>query len=210
MTQAEKIRVMLVDDHPMLRLGVSAIVNAQTDMRVVAQAETGQQAVEMFDRQSPDVTLMDLRLPGMSGVEAIRAVRAKHQRARFVVLTTYDGDEDIYRAIDAGARGYLLKGVSHDVLIDALRRVHSGERYIPQPIAHMLAERPAHCELSPRENDVLALIVRGKSNREIASELNISEATVKCHVTAILGRLGVSDRTQAAVAAIQRGIVHLW
>ena len=210
MTQAAKIRVMLVDDHPMLRMGVSAIVNAQPDMTVAAQAENGQQAVEMFDLHTPDVTLMDLRLPGMSGVEAIKTIRERHSQARFVVLTTYYGDEDIHRAIEAGARGYLLKGVSHEVLIDALRRVHAGQRYIPPPVAHSLAERRPDCELSPRESRVLALIVGGKSNREIATELDISEATVKCHVTAILGRLGVSDRTQAAVAAIQRGIVHLW
>lgn len=210
MTQAAKIRVMLVDDHPMLRMGVSAIVNAQPDMSVVAQAENGQQAVELFRLHTPDVTLMDLRLPGMSGVEAIKTIRERHGQARFVVLTTYDGDEDIHRAIEAGARGYLLKGVSHEVLIDALRRVHAGQRYIPPPVAHMLAERRPDCELSPRESRVLTLIVGGRSNREIATELDISEATVKCHVTAILGRLGVSDRTQAAVAAIQRGIVHLW
>jgi DNA-binding NarL/FixJ family response regulator len=210
MMRTEKIRVMVVDDHPMVRLGVSAIVNAQEDMTVVAQAETGQDAVELFAHHVPDLTLMDLRLPGMSGVQAIRAIRARNPVARFVVLTTYDGDEDIHQAIAAGARGYLLKGMSHDVLIDAIRRVHAGERYIPPRIAHTLAERRPNCDLSPREQSVLAMIVQGKSNREIATELGISEATVKCHVTAILGRLGVEDRTQAAVAAIQRGIVHLW
>jgi DNA-binding NarL/FixJ family response regulator len=208
--KADSIHVMLVDDHPMVRLGVSAIINAQSDMCVVAQAETGQQAVELFQQHTPDVTLMDLRLPGMSGVEAIRAIRARHALARFIVLTTYDGDEDIHQAMEAGARGYLLKGMSHDVLIEALRRVHAGERVLPPRVAHSLAERRPDSELSPRELAVLKLIVNGKSNREIATELEISEATVKCHVTAILGRLGVADRTQAAVAAIQRGIVHLW
>ncbi|MGD0201427.1 MAG: response regulator transcription factor [Bryobacteraceae bacterium] len=209
MSKPEKIRVLVVDDHPIVRLGVAAIINAQQDMEVVAQTGTGQEAIELFGRHKPDVTLMDLRLPGMSGVEAIRSIREAHPRARFVVLTTYEGDEDIHQALAAGAQGYLVKGMSHEALVDALRRVHAGTRFLPPPVARSLAARTPNSELSVREREVLSLIAQGRNNKEIAATLGITEGTVKCHVTMILSRLGVSDRTQAVVAAVHRGIVHI-
>jgi two-component system, NarL family, response regulator len=205
----EKLRVLIVDDHPMMRLGIAAIINDQTDMAVAAQAGTGEEAVAEYRRSKPDVVLMDLRLPGMSGVEAIRAIHREQPRARFVVLTTYEGDEDIHQALEAGAQGYLIKGMSPEALVDAVRRVHAGSRFLAPPVARALAARNPNSDLSTREREVLALIVGGKSNREIAAELGITEGTVKCHVTALLERLGVSDRTQAVVAALQRGIVHI-
>ena len=206
---AEKLRVLIVDDHPMMRLGIAAIVNDQTDMTVTAQAGTGEEAVAEYRRSKPDVVLMDLRLPGMSGVDAIRSIRREHARARFVVLTTYEGDEDVHQALEAGAHGYLIKGMSPESLVDAVRRVHAGSRFLAPPVARALAARNPNSDLSAREREVLALIVGGKSNREIAAELGITEGTVKCHVTTLLDRLGVSDRTQAVVAALQRGIVHI-
>ncbi len=205
----ERISVLIVDDHPMMRLGVAAIVNDQPDMAVVAQAGTGEQAVELHRVHRPHVTLMDLRLPGMSGVEAIRAIRRESPRSRFVVLTTYEGDEDVHQALEAGAQGYLIKGMSPETLLDALRRVHAGNRFLPPPVARRLESRAPYSELSAREREVLALIAKGRNNKEIAADLGITEGTVKCHVTMILNRLGVSDRTQAVVAALQRGIVHL-
>jgi DNA-binding NarL/FixJ family response regulator len=205
----ERISVLIVDDHPMMRLGVAAIVNDQPDMAVVAQAGTGEQAVELHRVHRPHVTLMDLRLPGMSGVEAIRAIRRESPRSRFVVLTTYEGDEDVHQALEAGAQGYLIKGMSPEALLDALRRVHAGNRFLPPPVARRLEARAPYSELSAREREVLALIAKGRNNKEIAADLGITEGTVKCHVTMILNRLGVSDRTQAVVAALQRGIVHL-
>jgi len=208
-TKSESIRVLIVDDHPVVRFGLTAIIQSQSDMVVVAQAENGKKAVELYRREKPDVGLIDLRLPEMSGVDAIRAIVSEHDKARLIVLTTYEGDEDIYRALEAGAKGYLIKGMSHEILIEAIRRVHSGLRFVPESVAKHLKERLPLSDLSPRENDVLALIVKGNSNKEIAAELGITEGTVKCHVNAILARLGVSDRTQAAVAALQRGIVHL-
>ena len=205
----ERIAVLIVDDHPMMRLGVAAIVNDQPDMAVVAQVGTGEEAVDLHRRYKPHVTLMDLRLPGMSGVEAIRAIRKENSRARFVVLTTYEGDEDVHQALEAGAQGYLIKGMSPEALVDAVRRVHAGNRVLPPPVARRLEARAPYSELSPREHEVLALIAQGRNNKEIASALGITEGTVKCHVTMILNRLGVSDRTQAVVVALQRGIVHI-
>ena len=206
---AEKLRVLIVDDHPMMRLGIAAIVNDQTDMTVTAQAGTGEEAVAEYRRSKPDVVLMDLRLPGMSGVDAIRAIRREHPRARLVVLTTYEGDEDVHQALEAGAHGYLIKGMSPESLVDAVRRVHAGSRFLAPPVARALAARNPNSDLSAREREVLALIVGGKSNREIAAALGITDGTVKCHVTTLLDRLGVSDRTQAVVAALHRGIVHI-
>ncbi|HEX4946977.1 MAG TPA: response regulator transcription factor, partial [Blastocatellia bacterium] len=202
-------RVILVDDHPVVRFGLAAIIGLQSDMAVVGEAGSGEDAVTLCARQAADVLLMDLRLPGMSGVEAIRVLRKRDPKLRFIVLTTYDGDEDIHRALEAGAQAYLLKGMSHNELANAIRKVHAGLRYIPASVSKSLAERPPHSELSAREMEVLQLIVRGHSNREIGEALGISEATVKWHINIILSRLNVSDRTQATVAALQRGIVHL-
>jgi len=200
---------MVVDDHPLMRVGVTSIINARSDMVTVAQAETGEEAITLFRRHKPDITLMDLRLPGMSGVQAILEIRSGHPKARFVVLTTYEGDEDIHRALEAGAQGYLIKGMPYQTLIEALQRVYTGGRFLPPPIVRALASRSPDSDLSAREQEVLRLLVNGKSNKDIALLLGITEATVKCHVSMILARLNVSDRTQAVITALQRGLVHL-
>lgn len=205
----EKIKVMVVDDHPLMRVGVASIVNASSDMSVVAQTGTGEEAVTLFQKHKPDVTLMDLRLPGMSGVDAIRAIRKTDSGARFVVLTTYEGDADIHQALEAGAQGYLIKGMPYQTLVDALHRVHRGGRFLPPPVARALASRMPDSDLSAREREVLSLLAGGKSNKDIASLLGITEATVKCHVSAILLRLNVNDRTEAVVTALHRGLIHL-
>jgi DNA-binding NarL/FixJ family response regulator len=209
MIDSAKIRVLICDDHPILRVGVAAIVQAQLDMDVCGHAGSAAQAIQMHREQAPDLTLMDLRLPDRSGVEAIRAIRRESPQARFIVLTTYEGDEDIHQALEAGAMGYLIKGMPHETLAAAIRKVHSGRRVLPSPVARALASRLPRGELSSREREVLALLVRGKSNREIADELSIKEATVKCHITMILTRLNVTDRTQAVITALQRGLAHL-
>jgi len=206
---AAVIRVLIVDDHPIMRVGIAAIVNAQADMKVVGQAGNVAEALRMYEAQQPDLTLMDLRLPDRSGVEAIRMIRARSPRARVIVLTTYEGDEDIHQALEAGARGYLIKGMPHDALVKALYRVHAGQRFIPQPVSEALSSRLPGSHLSQREQQVLQLMFAGKSNREIAEELDIKEATVKSHVSVILMRLNVNDRTQAVVESLKRGLVHL-
>lgn len=209
MKQPEIIRVMVVDDHPVVRFGLAAIASTQPDMTVVAQAGTGREAVELFGLHQPDITLMDLRLPEMSGVEAIETIRKEHPNGAFIVLTTFQGDEDIHRALAAGAQSYLLKGMPHEELIDAIRRVHAGQRYLPKSVLEKLENRPPNSNLSAREMQILKLVVKGFSNRQIAEALGITEGTVKWHLNIILGRLNVHDRTQAAVAALHRGIVQL-
>ena len=204
-----KTRVMIADDHPVVVLGLAAIINAQPDMTVVGEASNGRQALELFEKHLPDVTLIDLRMPELGGVEAIKQIRVKHPHAVFIVLTTYQGDEDIHKALKAGAQGYLLKGMAHDDLLDAIRRVRAGVQYLPASVKETLANRTPGSDLSPRELQILELIVKGLSNKQIADKLGITEGTVKWHVNAILGRLNVSDRTQAAVAALNRGIVQL-
>ncbi len=203
------IRVLVVDDHPIVRFGLAAFLNAQQDIEVIAQAGSGEEAIESFRKHRPDVVLMDLRLPGMSGVEAIRVIRNESPQSRFVVMTTYEGDEDIHQALDAGAQAYLIKCMPPDALVDAVRKVSAGLRVVPPAVAKNLAVRTPNSELTGRERDVLSLIVKGKTNKEIGQELHITEGTVKCHVNVILGRLGVNDRTEAAVVALKRGIVHL-
>jgi DNA-binding NarL/FixJ family response regulator len=209
MDSGAKIRVLVVDDHPIMRVGIAAIINAHADMVTVAQAGSGEDAIQQFEQNRPDITLMDLRLPGMSGVDAIRTIRSRHPHACFVVLTTYEGDEDIYQALEAGASAYIIKGMPHEALVDALRRVHSGRKFLPSPVARALELRTPNSELSPREREVLRLMARGESNKVIAAHLGITEATVKCHVSVILMQLQVEDRTQAVLAALQRGLVHL-
>lgn len=209
MTTTQKTSVLVVDDHPILRLGVAAIINAQRDMKVCAHAGTGEEAVDMFKKHRPDITLMDLRLPGMSGLEALRVIRRLDPHAKSIVLTTYEGDEDIHQALAAGALGYIIKGMSHETLVDALRKVKSGMRFLPSPIVRRLEDRTPNSDLSPREREVLSLMAQGKTNKEIASDLGITEATVKCHVSVILLRLDVTDRTQAVITALQRGLEHL-
>ena len=203
------IRILVVEDHHVVRQGLVALIKTVEDMRVVDEACDGKQAVELFRQHQPDVTIMDLRLPNMTGVEAITEIRRGFPNARIIVLTTYDGDEDIYRALQAGARGYLLKDMSGDELMDAIRTVHAGRSRIPPAVAQRLAERLGGPDLTTRELEVLKLIVSGKSNKEIGRDLFISEATVKTHINSLLSKLGVSDRTQAATTALQRGIVHL-
>ncbi len=203
------IRILVVEDHHVVRQGLVALLSVVDDLEVVAQAADGAEALEKFATHQPDVTLVDLRLPRLSGVEVIQRVRAGHPNARFIVLTTYDGDEDIFRALQAGARAYLLKGMTADTLVSTIRSVHAGKSHIPPVIAQRLAERMSTEQLTPREQDVLEQIVRGKSNKEIGTALDISEATVKTHINNLLGKLGVEDRTQAVTAAVQRGLVQL-
>ena len=203
------VRLLVVDDHHIVRQGLIALLATVPEMQVVAEASDGKQALELYRRHQPDVTLMDLRMTSMNGVETTRAIRAEFPHARIIVLTTFDGDEDIYRALQAGARGYLLKGMDTEELLAAIRAVHSGKSRIPAPVAERLAERMNAHTLTERETDVLRLIVGGNSNKEIAAALFISEATVKTHINSLLGKLGVTDRTQAATTALQRGIVHL-
>jgi two-component system NarL family response regulator len=209
MSKEDPIRVLIADDHYVVRVGLGTLINSEPDMSVVAEAVNGRQAVETFRASRPDVALMDLRMPEMNGVEAILAIREEFPEGRIIVLTTYDGDEDIYRALQAGARGYILKDMVGDELIEAIRAVHAGQRRLPPAVAARLAERMPRSELTPRELEVLRLIVRGKSNKEIAAALFVTEGTIKIHVNNLLGKLGVSDRTQAVTAALQRGIVHL-
>jgi two-component system NarL family response regulator len=205
----ESIRVLIVEDHNVVRQGLAALLNVVDGLEVVGEAADGAEAVAQYRKHQPDVTLIDLRLPRMSGVDVIQRVRMEKPQARFIVLTTYDGDEDIYRALKAGAKAYLLKGMTSEDLISTIRAVHDGKSHIPPAIAERLAERMGAEDLTPREFDVLEQIVNGKSNKEIATELTVSEATVKTHINSLLGKLGVTDRTQAATAAIQRGIVPL-
>jgi DNA-binding NarL/FixJ family response regulator len=203
------IRILVAEDHLVARVGVSTIVNMQPDMTVVAEAGNGQQAVELYRKHMPDVALLDMRMPIMSGVEAATAIRAQFPNARMIALTTYGGDEDIRRALAAGVQAYLTKDVLHDELLKAIRAVHAGQTYLPTGVAAALAAQMPRPDLSAREVQVLELIVRGLANKQIAYSLNIAEHTVKNHVKNILSKLGVQDRTQAATAAIQRGIVHL-
>jgi len=205
----ELIQIMVVDDHHIVRQGLVALIGTLPDMKVVAQASDGSEAVDLYRVHRPDITLMDLRMPKQNGVEAITHIREEFPSARIIVLTTFDGDEDIYRALQAGAKGYLLKGMNADELTDAIRTVHGGKSRIPAIVAERLAERMGGPSLTGRELDVLKRIVGGRSNKEIASDLFISEATVKTHINSILSKLGVNDRTQAATTALQRGIVHL-
>jgi two-component system NarL family response regulator len=203
------IKIMVIDDQAVVRQGFVALINTVPDMSVIAEGTNGRQAIELYRLHQPDVTLMDLRMPELGGVEAIAAIRKEFPEARLIVLTTFDGDEDIYRSLQAGAQGYLLKDMFFEELEDAIRKVHSGSRRIPTQVAERLAERMGSSELTGREIEVLEQIVAGHSNKAIANRLNISEATVKSHINSILSKLGVSDRTQAATTALQRGLVHL-
>ena len=204
---AEKIRIMLVEDHQVVRQGLVALLSSMDDLEVVGSVGDGLEAVEAFGTLQPGVTLMDLQLPKLGGVETIRRIRGEFPQARFIVLTTFDGDEDIYRALQAGARAYLLKGMPLDELLTTIHAVHSGKLHIPSSVAEKLAERLSGQELTARELSVLERIVAGRANKEISADLFISEATVKTHINSLLGKLGVADRTHAATVAIQRGLV---
>ena len=206
---SESIRLLIVEDHNVVRQGLVALLNVAEGLKVVGEAADGVEAITQIRKHEPDITLIDLRLPRMSGVDVIERIRMETPQARFIVLTTYDGDEDIYRALKAGARAYLLKGMTSEELIATIRAVHAGKSHIPPVIAQRLAERMDTEDLTPREFDVLEQIVQGKSNKEIAGELEVSEATVKTHINSLLSKLDVTDRTQAATAAIRRGLVPL-
>jgi DNA-binding NarL/FixJ family response regulator len=203
------IRILITEDHLIARVGLKTIIGMQPDMRVVAEAANGAQAAELYRKHKPDITLMDVRMPVMSGVDAVIAIRAEFPEARIIALSTYGGDEDIRRALAAGVRSYLTKDVLHDELIRAIRAVHSGATYLPPAVAAALEASIFPADLSAREIEVLELIVKGHGNKQIAFELGIAEHTVKNHVKNILSKLGADDRTQAATAAIQRGIIHL-
>ena len=208
MFSPEDIRVMIADDHPVVCKGLAAIIQAEPGMRIVGEASDGQQAVDMYRSLQPNVALIDLRMPVLSGLDAIRAIHREFPKARIITLTTYKGDEDVYRALKAGAQGYLLKGMPNRELLDAIRNVHRGRRHLPRPVLDTLATRTPESELSGRELEVLELIVKGMSNKRIADKLGITESTVKWHVNLILSRLNVGDRTAAAVAALRRGIIE--
>ncbi|HKD59507.1 MAG TPA: response regulator transcription factor [Terracidiphilus sp.] len=203
------IRILIVDDHPIMRLGISALIASSNEMVCVGEAGTGEEALEKHTTCAPDITLMDLRLPGMTGVETIRSIRQRSPESRFIVLTTYEGDEDIHQAMEAGASGYLVKGLPLEMLVNAVRKVYAGGRYLPPPMSQALSERTPDTSLSARERQVLELVARGKSNKEIAAQLGITPGTVKCHISVILTRLDASDRTQAVMTALHRGLVHL-
>jgi DNA-binding NarL/FixJ family response regulator len=205
----QRIRVLSVDDHPLLREGIAAVVNSAADMVVVAQAATGHEAVRVFRDQLPDVTLMDLRLPDMSGIDALITIRETAPDARILMLTTFEGDVEVQRALAAGARGYLLKSTPPEDLLQAVRLVHAGRKRIPPDVAANLAEHFSDEALTEREVDVLRHIGTGNRNRDIAVRLSISEDTVKVHVKHIMEKLGASDRTQAVTIAVRRGIIQL-
>jgi DNA-binding NarL/FixJ family response regulator len=203
------IRVLTVDDHPLLREGIAALVNAESDMKLVAEATNGQDAIEKFRLHRPDVTLMDLQMPALNGIEAIIGIRSEFPNARIIVLTTYAGDVQVLRALKAGARGYILKGHVRRELLDTIRAVHAGQKRIPPEVAAELAEHATEDDLSSREIEVLRLIAAGNANKEIAGRLGIAEETVKSHITNILAKLGANDRTHAVTTALKRGIIEL-
>jgi DNA-binding NarL/FixJ family response regulator len=202
------IRLLLVDDHYVVRMGLRGVFEDEPDLAVVAEAEDAAQALARFREHRPDVTLMDVRLPGSNGIDATKAIRAEFPTARIVMLTTYDGDEDIHRALAAGALGYLLKSAPGPELLAAIRAAHAGRAFLPEPVRRRLAERGEHAALTTRELEVLQLITKGLNNREIGEVLGISTNTTKAHLKHILAKLGVADRTEAATSALQRGILH--
>lgn len=202
-----RIRVLIADDHPVVAVGLAAVIDAQTDMVVVGRASTARDAIELHARLAPDVTLMDLRMPEVSGFEAIADIRAQTPDARIVVLTTYDRDEDIHRALQAGASSYVLKAAPPDALLSAIRRAHAGERWLPPEVEARLKDRDAFEELTPRERDVLQALERGLTNRDVASLLGMSENTVKYHLRSLFAKLGVADRTEAVSLAMRRGLL---
>jgi DNA-binding NarL/FixJ family response regulator len=208
-TDASHIRVLSVDDHPLLREGIAAIIGNQADMLLVAQASSGGEALQLFRQHRPDITLMDLRLPDISGIDAMIAIRAEFAEARIIMLTTFEGDVEIQRALEAGARAYLLKSMPPSELVEVIRQVHAGKKRVPAEVASHLAEHLSDEALTTREVNVLSHIAGGNRNRDIAERLFISEETVKVHVKHIMEKLGASDRTQAVAIAIRRGIIQL-
>src|SRR5271166_4826477 len=208
-TSPSLIRILTVDDHALLREGIAALVKAEPDMELVAEATDGEEAIKQFRRHRPDITLMDIQMPNMNGTEAIGRIRNEFPNAKIIVLSTYSGDVQVLRAIKAGARGYIVKGHVHRELLEAIRSVHAGHKRIPPEIAAELAEHAAEDELTSREVDVLRLVAAGSGNKQIADKLCIAETTVKSHVTNILSKLGANDRTHAVTIGLQRGIIEL-
>ena len=209
MTKPTPIRVLVADDHLILRFGLSTMINRQDDMQIVAEAANGQQVVELYAQHRPDVTLMDLRMPGLNGVEAITAIRKSSPEARIIVLTIHKGDEAVYQALRAGARGYLIKDVPVEEILAAIRAVHAGQQCIPAEIAARMVDRMRKADLTPREIAVIKLVARGFSNPQIATKLAVSEATARSRVASILAKLGVKDRTHAVTLALEREIIDL-
>lgn len=209
MSERARIKVFSVDDHPLLREGIAAIINSQPDMLMVAQAANAQDAVQQFRKHRPDITLMDLRLPDQNGIETMMAIRAEFHDARVIMLTTFEGDVDIKRALEAGARGYVLKSMPPKELVEVIRQVHAGKKRIPPQLAAQLAEHMSDEALTGREVEVLSQIAGGNRNRDIAERLFITEETVKVHIKHIMEKLGASDRTQAVAIGVRRGIIQL-
>ena len=209
MSEQPSIQILSVDDHPLLREGIGAIINSQPDMTMLAEACSGREAIQKYRQHRPDVTLMDLRLPDMSGIDAMIAIRTEFPEARIIMLTTFEGDIDIQRALAAGARGYMLKSMPPKDLVDVIRQVHAGKKRVPAEVAAHLAEHLSDEALTPREIDVLRHVAGGNRNRDIAELLMISEETVKVHLKHIMEKLAASDRTQAVAIALRRGIIQL-
>src|SRR5215213_10725258 len=209
MREEKTIRVFSVDDHPLMHEGIAALINNQTDMTLVAEASDGKSALSAFREQQPDVTLMDLRLPDISGIEAMTSILKEFPKARVIILTMFEGDVEIQRALKAGARGYMLKTMPPKDLVKVVRRIHAGKKHIPPEVAANLAEHFSNDDLTPRETEVLAQIAEGNRNRDIAERLFISEETVKVHIKHVMEKLGASDRTQAVAIALRRGIIQL-
>jgi len=205
----DQISIMLVDDHPAFRKGMAALIESQPDLKVIAEAGSGEEALELYRLKQPQVVLMDLRLPGMGGVEATMTICQEFEDPRIIILTTFDADEDIYRAIQAGARSYILKDTPERELWTMIRAIHDGEDVLPEKVATLLRDRQERTDLSSREMDVLTLLVKGRSNKEMSTALHVTEDTVKAHLKTLFVKLGVQDRTQAAVSAIRHGIVRL-